>query len=83
MLEMPIWMLALLVFAIFILFALLLEAQNKIRNLMLQSIVNANLTSQGFNDIAVDMDQINEVVRKLEAEYEFKKDNNLSKTNNW
>ena len=82
MLEMPIWMLALLVFAIFILFALLLEAQNKIRNLMLQSIVNANLTSQGFNDIAVDMDQINEIVRKLEAEYEFKKDNNLSKTNN-
>ena len=79
---MPIWMLALLVFAIFILFALLLEAQNKIRNLMLQSIVNANLTSQGFNDIAVDMDQINEVVRKLEAEYEFKKDNNLSKTSN-
>ena len=79
---MPIWMLALLVFAIFILFALLLEAQNKIRNLMLQSIVNANLTSQGFNDIAVDMDQINEIVRKLEAEYEFKKDNNLSKTNN-
>lgn len=82
MLEMPIWMLALLVFAIFILFALLLEAQNKIRNLILQSIVNANLTSQGFNDIAVDMDQINEVVRKLEAQYEFKKDNNLSKTNN-
>ena len=82
MLEMPIWMLALLVFAIFILFALLLEAQNKIRNLMLQSIVNANLTSQGFNDIAVDMDQINEIVRKLEAEYEFKKDNNLSKTSN-
>lgn len=83
MLEMPIWMLALLVFAIFILFALLLEAQHKIRNIMLQSIVNANLTSQGFNDIAVDMDQINEVVRKLEAEYEFKKDNNLSKTSNW
>ena len=83
MLEMPIWMLALLVFAIFILFALLLEAQNKIRNLILQSIVNANLTSQGFNDIAVDMDQINEVVRKLEAEYEFKKDNNLPKTSNW
>tara|TARA_R110002124_G_C8590616_1_gene483294 strand:+ start:66 stop:314 length:249 start_codon:yes stop_codon:yes gene_type:complete len=82
MLEMPIWMLALLVFAIFILFALLLEAQNKIRNIILQSIVNANLTSQGFNDIAVDMDQINEVVRKLEAEYEFKKDNNLSKTSN-
>ena len=82
MLEMPIWMLALLVFAIFILFALLLEAQNKIRNLILQSIVNANLTSQGFNDIAVDMDQINEIVRKLEAEYEFKKDNNLSKTSN-
>jgi hypothetical protein len=82
MLEMPIWMLALLVFAIFILFALLLEAQHKIRNIMLQSIVNANLTSQGFNDIAVDMDQINEVVRKLEAEYEFKKDNNLSKTSN-
>lgn len=79
---MPIWMLALLVFAIFILFALLLEAQNKIRNLILQSIVNANLTSQGFNDIAVDMDQINEVVRKLEAEYEFKKDNNLPKTSN-
>lgn len=79
---MPIWMLALLVFAIFILFALLLEAQNKIRNIILQSIVNANLTSQGFNDIAVDMDQINEVVRKLEAEYEFKKDNNLSKTSN-
>ena len=83
MLEMPIWMLALLVFAIFILFALLLEAQHKIRNLMLQSIVNANLTSQGFNDIAVDMDQINEVVRKLEAEYEFKKDNNLPTTSNW
>ena len=82
MLEMPIWMLALLVFAIFILFALLLEAQNKIRNIILQSIVNANLTSQGFNDIAVDMDQINEVVRKLEAEYEFKKDNNLSTTSN-
>jgi len=82
MLEMPIWMLALLVFAIFILFALLLEAQNKIRNIILQSIINANLTSQGFNDIAVDMDQINEVVRKLEAEYEFKKNNNLSKTSN-
>lgn len=79
---MPIWMLALLVFAIFILFALLLEAQNKIRNIILQSIVNANLTSQGFNDIAVDMDQINEVVRKLEAEYEFKKDNNLPTTSN-
>ena len=79
---MPIWMLALLVFAIFILFALLLEAQNKIRNIILQSIINANLTSQGFNDIAVDMDQINEVVRKLEAEYEFKKNNNLSKTSN-
>ena len=82
MVAIPTWMLALLVFAIFILFALLLEAQNKIRNIILQSIVNANLTSQGFNDIAVDMDQINEVVRKLEAEYEFKKDNNLSKTSN-
>ena len=79
---MPIWMLALLVFAIFILFALLLEAQNKIRNIILQSIVNANLTSQGFNDIAVDMDQINEVVRKLEAAYEFKKNNNLPTTSN-
>jgi len=83
MLEMPIWMLALLVFAIFILFVMLLEAQTKIKNLMLQSIINANLTTQSFNDIAVDMDSINEIVRKLEAEYEYKKDFKISNTSNW
>ena len=79
---MPIWMLALLVFAIFILFVMLLEAQTKIKNLMLQSIINANLTTQSFNDIAVDMDSINEIVRKLEAKYEYKKDFKISNTSN-
>ena len=61
---------------------MLLEAQTKIKNLMLQSIINANLTTQSFNDIAVDMDSINEIVRKLEAEYEYKKDFKISNTSN-
>ena len=76
---MPIWILALLVFSIFILFVLLLESQNRITYLFKQSIINANLTSQSFNEIAFDMDNINDTVRKLEAEYEYKK---LSKINN-
>jgi hypothetical protein len=79
MIEMPIWILALLVFSIFILFVLLLESQNRITYLFKQSIINANLTSQSFNEIAFDMDNINDTVRKLEAEYEYKK---LSKINN-
>ena len=79
MIEMPIWILALLVFSIFILFVLLLESQNRITYLFKQSIINANLTSQSFNEIAFDMDSINDTVRKLEAEYEYKK---ISKINN-
>lgn len=81
MIEMPIWMLALIVFAIVILFGLNLEANARIRVTTIDNIMNARLVSQSFEDIAKDMDQINEIVRKLEAEYEFKKDNNLSKTN--
>lgn len=83
MIEMPIWMLALIVFAIVILFGLNLEANARIRVTTIDNIMNARLVSQSFEDIAKDMDQINEIVRKLEAEYEFKKDNNLSKTNSW
>jgi hypothetical protein len=29
------------------------------------------------------MDSINEIVRKLEAEYEYKKDFKISNTSNW
>lgn len=83
MIEMPIWMLALIVFAIVILFGLNLEANARIRVTTIDNIMNARLVSQSFEDIAKDMDQINDIVRKLEAEYEFKKDNNLSKTNSW
>lgn len=79
MIAIPIWILALLVFSIFILFVILLEAQQKITYLFKQSIINANLTSQSFSEIAFDMDNINDTVRKLEAEYEYKK---LSKINN-
>lgn len=79
MIAIPIWILALLVFSIFILFVILLEAQQKITYLFKQSIINADLTSQSFSEIAFDMDNINDTVRKLEAEYEYKK---LSKINN-
>lgn len=75
MIEIPTWILALLVFAIFILFVLLLEAQQRITYLFKQSIINANLTSQSFNEIAFDMDNINDTVRKLEAAHEYKKTN--------
>tara|TARA_R100000544_G_scaffold36654_2_gene25406 strand:+ start:965 stop:1204 length:240 start_codon:yes stop_codon:yes gene_type:complete len=73
MIEIPTWILALLVFAIFILFVLLLETQQRITYLFKQSIVNADLTSQSFNEIAFDMDNINDTVRKLEAAHEYKK----------
>ena len=72
MLAIPTWMLALLVFAIFVLFAILIEVQGKLKNLMLQSIINAQATSEGFEDIAVDIDGIVRTVDRLEAINDYK-----------
>jgi len=42
MVEMPIWMLGLFIFAIFILFSMLLESNRKIKNINLQTILILN-----------------------------------------
>lgn len=73
MIEIPIWMLALIVFAIVILFGLNLEANARIRVMAIDGLMNARLVSQSFEDIAKDMDDINAIVKKLEAEYEYKR----------
>jgi len=80
MIEIPIWMLALIVFAIVILFGLNLEANARIRVMTIDGIMNARLVSQSFEDIAKDMDNMNDIIKKLEAEYEYKK---ISKVSDW
>lgn len=82
MVEMPIWMLGLLIFAIFILFSMLLENNQKIKNINLQTIINSQLISKSFEEIAIDMDALNDTIRKLDTEYEYKK-SKLSKTDSW
>lgn len=82
MVEMPIWMLGLLIFAIFILFSMLLENNRKIKNINLQTIINSQLISKSFEEIAIDMDALNDVIRKLDTEYEYKK-SKLSEANRW
>ncbi len=79
MVEMPIWMLGLFIFAIFILFSMLLESNRKIKNINLQTIINSQLISKSFEEIAIDMDALNDTIRKLDTEYEYKK-SKLSKT---
>jgi len=82
MVEMPIWMLGLLIFAIFILFSMLLENNRKIKNINLQTIINSQLISKSFEEIAIDMDALNDVIRKLDTEYEYKK-SKLSEADRW
>ena len=72
MVEMPIWMLGLFIFAIFILFSMLLESNQKIKNINLQTIINSQLVSKSFEEIAIDMDALNDIIRKLDADYEYK-----------
>ncbi len=72
MVEMPIWMLGLFIFAIFILFSMLLESNRKIKNINLQTIINSQLISKSFEEIAIDMDALNDIIRKLDADYEYK-----------
>lgn len=69
---MPIWMLGLFIFAIFILFSMLLESNRKIKNINLQTIINSQLVSKSFEEIAIDMDALNDIIRKLDADYEYK-----------
>tara|TARA_R110000744_G_scaffold340476_1_gene445725 strand:- start:229 stop:462 length:234 start_codon:yes stop_codon:yes gene_type:complete len=72
MVEMPIWMLGLFIFAIFILFSMLLESNQKIKNINLQTMINSQLVSKSFEEIAIDMDALNDIIRKLDADYEYK-----------
>lgn len=69
---MPIWMLGLFIFAIFILFSMLLESNRKIKNINLQTMINSQLVSKSFEEIAIDMDALNDIIRKLDADYEYK-----------
>ncbi len=73
MTAIPIWMLALFTFAIYVLFMMLLEANRKINNINLQTIINSQLVSKSFEEIAIDMDALNDIIRKLDTEYEYKK----------
>jgi hypothetical protein len=72
MVEIPIWMLGFFIFAIFILFSMLLESNQKIKNINLQTIINSQLVSKSFEEIAIDMDALNDIIRKLDADYEYK-----------
>ncbi len=73
MVEMPIWVLVCFTFAIYVLFMMHLEAQSKIHKMYMQTIINSQLVSNSFQEIAVDIDLINTTVNKLEAEYDYKK----------
>lgn len=73
MVEIPIWMLALFTFAIYVLFMMLLDANRKINNINLQTIINSQVVSKSFEEIAIDMDGIFKTVNKLDAVYEYKK----------
>ena len=73
MVEIPIWLLVCFTFAIFVLFMMHLEAQNKIHRMYTQTIINAQLVSKSFQEIAVDIDLINTTVNKLEVEYDYRK----------
>ena len=59
---------------------MLLENSKKIKNINLQTIINSQLVSKSFEEIAIDMDALNDVIRKLDTEYEYKK-SKLSETN--
>ena len=72
MVAIPTWMLALLVFALFVLFAILIEVQKRLKDLIVQSVINARATSQGFEDIAFDIDDIVRTVDKLEAVHDYR-----------
>jgi|TARA_R110000824_G_scaffold233257_5_gene421497 hypothetical protein len=72
MVEIPIWMLGFFIFAIFILFSMLLESNQKIKNINLQTMINSQLVSKSFEEIAIDMDALNDIIRKLDADYEYK-----------
>lgn len=72
MVEIPIWMLGFFIFAIFILFSMLLESNQKIKNINLQTMINSQLVSKSFEEIAIDMDDLNDIIRKLDADYEYK-----------
>ncbi len=73
MVEIPIWMLALFTFAIYVLFMMLLDANRKINNINLQTVINSQVVSKSFEEIAIDMDGIYKTVNKLDAIYEYKK----------
>jgi hypothetical protein len=73
MVEIPIWMLALFTFAIYVLFMMLLDANRKINNINLQTVINSQVVSKSFEEIAIDMDGIYKTVTKLDAEYEYTK----------
>jgi len=73
MVEMPIWVLVCFTFAIYVLFMMHLEAQNKLQRMHAQTIINSQLVSNSFQEIAFDMDQINTTLHKLDAAYEYKK----------
>ena len=73
MVEIPIWMLALFTFAIYVLFMMLLDANRKINNINLQTIINSQVVSKSFEEIAIDMDGIFKTVNKLDAVYEYTK----------
>ena len=73
MVEIPIWLLVCFTFAIFVLFMMHLEAQSKIHKMYLQTIINSQLLSKSFEEIAVDIDLINKTITKLEVEYDYRK----------
>ena len=73
MVEIPIWMLALFTFAIYVLFMMLLDANRKINNINFQTVINSQVVSKSFEEIAIDMDGIYKTVNKLDAIYEYKK----------
>ena len=64
MVEIPIWMLALFTFAIYVLFMMLLDANRKINNINLQTVINSQVVSKSFEEIAIDMDGIYKTVNK-------------------
>jgi len=51
---------------------MLLESNRKIKNINLQTIINSQLISKSFEEIAIDMDALNDIIRKLDADYEYK-----------
>jgi hypothetical protein len=72
MIEVPLWIFVLICIATYINFLQLLSLASKLKKNNVQDMINGQIVSKGFDDIANDMDDLVRKVDKLEAIHEYR-----------